>query len=85
MSPKNNYNSLKMWVNTLVTISSKVVTERRSFEESFPKLLNSNKKITFSEVRNSRLTKSSYDTKLNKMRSHFQLLTRNFLRNLFFE
>ena len=59
--------------------------ESSHWEESFPKLLNSNKKITFSEVRNSRLTKSSYETKLHKMRSHFQLLTRNFLRKFFFE
>ena len=72
MSPKNNLNFLKKSVKTLVTILSKVVTERWSFEESFPKLLNSNKKITFSEVRNSRLTKSSYETKLHKMTSHNQ-------------
>ena len=31
------------------------------------------------EVRNSRVTKSSYETELHKMTSHFELLTRKFL------
>ena len=72
MSPKNNYNFLKKSVKTVVTILSKVVTERWSFEESFSKLLDSDKKITFSEVRNSQLTKSSYETELHKMTSYNQ-------------
>ena len=47
MSPKNNYNFLKKSVKTVVTILSEVVTERWSFEESFPKLLESDKKDNF--------------------------------------
>ena len=37
------------------------------------------------EVRNSRVTKSSYETELRKMTSHFELLTQKFYRNSTFE
>ena len=37
------------------------------------------------EVWNSRVTKSSYDTELRKMTSHFELLTRNCYRYPSFE
>ena len=37
-----------------------------------------------SEVRNSLVTKSSYETELRKMTSHFGLLTRRFLWKFFF-
>ena len=40
--------------------------------------------IFLNEVRNSRVTKSSYKTDLCKMTSHFELLTRTFLWKLFF-
>ena len=36
------------------------------------------------DVRNSRVTKSSYETELCKMKSHFELLTRKFLEKFFF-
>ena len=36
------------------------------------------------EVWNSPVTKSSYETELHKMTSHFQLLTRKFLQKFFF-
>ena len=36
------------------------------------------------EVRNSRVTKSSYKTEVRKMTSHLELLTRKFLQKLFF-
>ena len=36
-------------------------------------------KTHFNEVRNSRVTKSSYETELRKMTSHFELLTRKCL------
>ena len=36
------------------------------------------------EVRTSRVTKSSYETELRKMTSHFELLTRKFLQKLLF-
>ena len=36
------------------------------------------KNIDFHEVRNSRVTKSSYETEYRKMTSHFELLTRRF-------
>ena len=45
--------------------------------------LNSNKKRVcednFIEARDCRFTKSSYETELRKMASHFELLTRKFL------
>ena len=31
------------------------------------------------------VTKSSYETELHKMTSHFELLTQNFLRKVFFQ
>ena len=37
------------------------------------------------DVRNSRVTKSSYKTELRKMMSHFEFLTRKFYRNSSFE
>ena len=36
------------------------------------------------EVRNSRVTKSSYEIELRKIRSHFELLTRILLKKFFF-
>ena len=37
----------------------------------------------FREVRNSRVTKSSYETELGKMTSHFELLTsKNFTESI---
>ena len=36
------------------------------------------------EARNSRVTKSSYETELRKMASHFQLITRKFLQKVLF-
>ena len=36
------------------------------------------------EVRNSRVTKSSSETELRKMTSHFELLTSKFLKKFFF-
>ena len=35
------------------------------------------KNIDFHEVRNSRVTKSSYETEYRKMTSHFEVLTRS--------
>ena len=42
-------------------------------------------KCNLSEVWNSRVTKSSYETKLHKMTPHFELLTRKFLQKFFFQ
>ena len=36
------------------------------------------------EVRNSQVTKLSYETELGKMTSHFELLTRKCLEKIFF-
>ena len=36
------------------------------------------------EVRNSRVTKSSYEIEIRKITSHFELLTRKFLQKFFF-
>ena len=41
-------------------------------------------KTHFNEVRNSRVTKSSYETELRRMTSYFELLTRKFLQEFFF-
>ena len=40
--------------------------------------------VTFMEVRNSWVTKSSYETELRKMTWDFQLLTQKCLQKLFF-
>ena len=44
----------------------------------------SNKPLDFTEVWNSRVAKSSYEIELCKMTSHFEFLTRTFLRKFFF-
>ena len=41
-------------------------------------------RLYFFEVRNSRVTKSSYETELRKMASQFELLTRKFLKKFFY-
>ena len=42
-------------------------------------------KITeISKVKNSLVTKSSYETELRKMTPHFELLTRKLLKKIFF-
>ena len=40
--------------------------------------------LLFHEVRNPRVTKSNYETKLHKMMPHFELLTQTFLKKFFF-
>ena len=40
--------------------------------------------MDLSEVRNSQVTKSSYEIKLHKMASHFEILTRTFLQKFIF-
>ena len=40
--------------------------------------------IKYKEVRNYRVTKSSYEIELRKITSHFELLTRKFLQKSFF-
>ena len=51
----------------------------RNISEQFQKHLEH-----FYEVRNSGVTKSSYETEFRKITSHFELLTRTFLQKFFF-
>ena len=87
---QSNATFTKQITGLLQTITLKLKTQlklKRHFElvdrlplqiETYtPRLLTSNDHCY--EVQNSRVTKSSYETKLRKMMPHFELLTRKFL------
>ena len=84
--------------NIFLKVSTKKCIQKNFHQEMYPNMVIYQRQvlplrkpklstiaILLHEVRNSQVAKSSYETKLRKMTSHFELLTRYFLQKDFFQ